>query len=82
MTKNSLGTDGPSEQSARANAGTSVGQDNVKANAQTQRDGTPTNAGVKPSNPGTHFFKQASDKSPKSGMEAALGKLADKTHKR
>jgi hypothetical protein len=38
-------------------------------NAGTQRDGTPTNIGAKPTNPGSTFFKSRPDKSPASGME-------------
>lgn len=85
MQRNALGRGlegSPNDQATRKGAGEGAAKDNATNNAGTQRDGTPTNIGAAaPSNPGTRFFKQPAP-AVNSGMEAALGKLADKTHKR
>jgi hypothetical protein len=83
MAYNSLGRDAqavPSAQATRKNAGGAAGQDNVRGNSDIQGDGTPTNLGVKPTNPKS-FFKPAKDYN-SSGLERAAQQLADKLHKR
>lgn len=47
---------------------------------QTQRDGTPTNLGVKPTKAGLETRAASPKASNASGIEKALGALADKTH--
>lgn len=62
----------PNDQATRQGAGEGAAQDNIKSNAGTQRDGTPTNIGAAPTKPGSSFFKPSGD-GPKSGMEKAMG---------
>lgn len=79
--KNSIGrdlTEAVEERARRDGAGEGAHQDNVKGNSSVQRDGTPTNLGAPPTKP-TAFFK-VSSAPVSSGMEKALGALADKLH--
>ena len=80
---NSIGrvlNDSRPAQEIRKDAGVSATQDNVRSNAPTQRDGTPTNLGSAPTNP-RGFFKSGKDHT-SSGLERAAGALADKLHKK
>lgn len=83
MERNSLGRGiqgAPSALAQRKTAGSAAGQDNVRANADTQRDGTPTNLHTAPTN-AKGFFKPVKDYA-SSGMEKAMANSANKTHKR